>query len=288
MSDELKDLNQRISDEFKELNDGIKDSADAISVSGVNDITTDDLIESAKAQQAAPQGPPKINVKPPIKRQTTDGQQAVPQNPNIVRIDGKDFTAEQVLQAAHALQQKMVRDANGAKYDLNAAAQSINIQNLVLKNGELDFSKMTEDDVYDLDIPIIAKPFGNEDTLDVKLKDTNYVARWVNVNPLRLGNMRSRGFEYVRKEDLQEDLNIEVMVDAQGHYRVHDVVLMRILKSRYFAALRAAQLRAINSVSNAGAHKAATQAANQFMEKEAGGEYVSYAQRNKVQFYAVN
>jgi hypothetical protein len=167
--------------------------------------------------------------------------------------------------------------------------QDLKIREEKIRNaqeGKFNFNNMTEADAYDLDIPIVAKPFSNEDSLDVDLKDKSYVARWVNVNPMRLGSMRARGFIFVIAADLASPLNIEVEVDAQGHYRCNDVVLMRITKERYYGALRAAHMRAISAVSTVGAHKAATAAANQYMEKTAGGEYVDYASKGKVQFYS--
>jgi hypothetical protein len=270
MSDELKDMNKQLDEQLKNISREVApEEENIIHVEGADDITVDDLVPET-----------------PLKRTSDDGKDAVPIDPMKIRIGGLDYSPEQVLAAAAALQQKMVREANGAKYDLNAAAQTMNLKNLVLKNGELDYSSMSENDAYDFDIPIVAKPFSNEDSLEAKLKDSNYVPRWVNVNPMRLGSMRSRGFEYVVADDLAQPLNIEVGVDAQGHYRVHDVVLCKILKSRYFSALRAIQLRSINAVSAIGAHRAAKNAANQYMEHETGGEYANYVRRNKVTFYS--
>jgi hypothetical protein len=253
------------------------------------DIRVDDLVEGTqklKAEASASKAPPKVNKIPPWRAHTKEEQLGAATAGIKVAIGDKEMNADEVLAAAAALQQKMAREASGAKIDLNAAAQVMNLKNLKTKDGELDFEKMTEEAAYDLDLPIVAKPFSNEDSLDVDLKDKSYVARWVNVNPMRLGSMRSRGFVYIVKDDLASPLNVEVEEDAQGHYRINDVVAMRIKKDRYFGALRSAHLRAINAVSATGAHKAATGVANQFMEKEAGGEYVDYATKGKVQFYS--
>jgi hypothetical protein len=266
----------------------IIDSGDNNTIIGDPDIRVDDLAAGAaklKEQQEAPH-PPKakpVNKVPPWRtkeQKLSDATAGVK-----VNVGGQEMSADEVLAAAAALQQKMAREASGAKLDLNAAAQVMNMKNLKTKDGELNFEKMTEESAYDLDIPIIAKPFSNEDSLDVDLVDKSYVARWVNVNPMRLGSMRSRGFIYIEQQDLASPLKVEVEVDAQGHYRLNDVVAMRIKKDRYYGALRAAHLRAISAVSATGAHKAAVSAANQYMEKEAGGEYVDYANQGKVRFY---
>lgn len=249
------------------------------------DIRVDDLLSAAeKLKEPAPPTPPKVVMRPPKKPAPEQNLEDATKDITI-RIGEHELTADEILAAAAALQQQVVRDAQGKKLDLNAAAQVMNIKNLKTKDGLLDFENMTEEAAYDLDLPIVAKPFSNEDSLDVDLKDKSYVARWVNVNPMRLGSMRSRGFIYISADDLATPLNIEIEVDAQGHYRCNDVVLMRIQKERYFSALRAAHLRAIAAVSVTGAHKAATGVATQYMEKESGGEFVDYANKGKVRFY---
>lgn len=249
------------------------------------DIRVDDLLEAAQQiRQPEAEAPVARKVKLHIPTQ----EDILDEFTGAIKVEmgGQEFTADQILTAAAALQQQVVRDARGKKLDLNAAAQVMNLKNLRTKDGSLDFDNMTEEAAYDLDIPIVAKPFSNEDSLNVDLKDKSYVPRWVNVNPLRLGAMRSRGFIYVHEDDLATPLNIEIEVDAQGHYRCNDVVLMRITKDRYFSALRAAHVRAIAAVSATGAHRAATGVANQFMEKESGGEFVDYANKGKVKFYS--
>lgn len=262
--------------------DDIRDDSEHV-IGSSDDIRIDDLLEAAKEIREPVKEAPKVKLH--MTPRTQDDILDEFTKDIRVSVGGQELTAEQILAAAAALQQQVVRDAAGKKLDLNAAAQVMNIKNLKTKDGKLNFDDMTEEAAYDLDLPIVAKPFSNEDSLDVDLKDKSYVARWVNVNPLRLGSMRSRGFIYVNADDLATPLNIEIEVDAQGHYRCNDVVLMRITKDRYFSALRAAHLRAMAAVSATGAHKAATGVANQFMEKEAGGEYVGYANKGRVRFY---
>jgi hypothetical protein len=261
---------------------------DANATTGSGDIRVDDLVEGAQKLKAEAPSKPKFDpFKPPKMKAPQTKEQRLQEATQGMKINigGSEMSADDVLAAAAALQQKMAREASGARLDLNAAAQVMNMKNLKTKDGNLDFEKMTEEAAYDLDVPIVAKPFSTEDSLNVDLKDKNYEPRWVNVNPIRLGSMRSKGFEYITADDLATPLNIEVEVDAQGHYRLNDVVAMRIRKDRYYGALRAAHLRAISAVSATGAHKAAVSAANQYMEKEAGGEYVDYASQGKVRFY---
>lgn len=262
----------------------IDDSSNVITPGG--DIRVDDFIEAAQQLDNLKEEAPKVKVKPTIPRPRTQEEvlNSVTEGVRIA-VGGKELTADEILQAAAALQQRMAREATNARLDLNAAAQVMNLKNLRTKEGKLNFEEMTEEAAYDLDIPIIAKPFSTEDSLNVDLKDKSYTARWVNVNPLRLGTMRSRGFIYVVADDLASPLNIEIEVDAQGHFRCNDVVLMRITKERYFAAMRASHLRAMAAVNTTEAHAAASKAAALYMEKETGGSFVEAANRGKIKFY---
>lgn len=154
------------------------------------------------------------------------------------------------------------------------------------KATTIDWANIKEDDIYDTNIPIQARPFDTEDSLKVVLKDATYIARWVNKNPMRLGTMIARGFQYVESKDLAERLQVEVSADAEDHYIINDVVLMKISKERYFSALKAAQLRAQAAVDPRGAHKAALNQASEFLNKETGGQYANEAKLNKVKFYS--
>jgi hypothetical protein len=260
------------------------DANDNNVITSGEDIRVDDLLTGAVDFKLTESESPK---EPPTPMRKVTQEELLEGATGHLKIDigGHVLSADQILSAAAALQQQVVRDAQGKKLDLNAAAQVMNIKNLKTKDGKLDFDNMTEEAAYDLDIPIIAKPFSNEDALDVDLKDKSYVPRWVNVNPMRLGSMRSRGFIFIVEEDLAKPLNMDIEVDAQGHYRCNDVVLMRITKDRYFAALRAGFMRANAAVSALGAHKAATNVATQYMEKETSGDFVEYANRGKIKFY---
>jgi hypothetical protein len=111
------------------------------------------------------------------------------------------ITSADVVRMSQELQSKIAQEANANMYDPNALGQVIAKENLKIKT-DIDYSKLTVDDIYNLNIPIQAKPFGSEDSLKVELKDKNYEARWVNKSPRRLGQMLSYGFTYVEPKDL--------------------------------------------------------------------------------------
>lgn len=203
----------------------------------------------------------------------------------VFKVAPAATTASELIDQVKSEQEQFRKAAASPKATLNIPVADLN--NLKLKpNAARDFSTMSEEDVYNLDIPMSARPFSSEDSLKVNLKDTNYIARWVNKDARRLGTMIGRGFSYVTKEDLVSDLELEVHIDAVGHYVLGDVICMKVQKERYFAALRAAHLRAINAVDPKGAHKAAIAQAAQFIDKETAGGYSAESVGNKMKIYS--
>lgn len=149
----------------------------------------------------------------------------------------------------------------------------------------VDYTNLSMGDVYNLDIPIVAKAFGSSDPLKVDLIDKNYEARWVYKSPRRLGQMITYGFIYVEPKDLAKRLEVEVQADAAGHYYIDDVVLMRIPKSVYYPALKAAHMRSVATMRNAGATGA--KVANEYMTKHSS-DFAEAADQNKISFYKPN
>lgn len=148
-----------------------------------------------------------------------------------------------------------------------------------------DYSQLDADSIYDLSIPIEAKPFMAGDPLKAKIKDTNYELRWVNTKSQRLGYMKSIGFSYVTPSDLSSAIESDVCIDAEGHFTIHDVVLMKIQKARYYPALRAAYERAVASTSAGRAALAGMASATTFMQSATGGEYAEAQQSRQMEFY---
>lgn len=232
---------------------------------------TEDLREDNFVPKTEKQSFGKSFVKPPI------------QAPLPTQVDGA-FTAEQVIAMSKIAEQQARKAIREAVYDVNMSGQVLPKDKVVIT----DFSKMSLDDVYNLDIPIEAKPFMSADVLRIVLKDTNYEARWVNINPQNLGDKIAKGFTYIVPNDLSGvDDSIKASKDAEGHYRFNDVVAMKIDKATYFAALRAAHLRAISTTNSDQLMKKARTAANSYMMQESGAknDYVSAANAKKMVFY---
>lgn len=193
------------------------------------------------------------------------------------------LTPAQILEISKIAQQQVKETIKNSSFNPDLPGQSI------LKNKVpiVDFSKLSIDDVYDMSIPIEAKAFMSADVLKIELKDTNYEARWVNVNPQNLGDKIAKGFTYIVPADLVSENAIQTALDASGHYRFNDVVAMKIDKATYMRALRAAHERAIATTDQANARKRAARTAEGYMQKESGfaNDFNSANANKKMVFY---
>lgn len=113
-----------------------------------------------------------------------------------------------------------------------------------LKEYVTDFSNIQEADIFRLDIPIQVIEHSTPEHLNVELRDSQLVPRWIHTSSMRLGAMKSNGFDYVVAEDLGKALSVEIKPDASGHFVFNDVVLMKAPKAKYYGQLRANFMRA--------------------------------------------
>jgi len=221
---------------------------------------------------------PAFQVKAPIPNPNTAQQPA-----NEVAGSGeRTFTLDEVKTISKQIESNLRKELINSGF-IPGSSQVMSKGKAPIK--DIDFSKLTMDDIYDLTIPIQAKAFGATDALRVELQDKNYEARWVNKNPRRLGQFLAFGFVYVEEKDLARKLEVEVIADAQGHFVLDDVVLMRITKEKYYAALRAAHERAVRTVNSVEAVKAAEREATNFMTKVGGSEFATASSEGKLAFY---
>jgi hypothetical protein len=231
-----------------------------------NDLRSDfDPVPVASQEQRA--ATPKPFVKPTVHASVPNPDELTP---GMAAAFAK--LAQQAAQAAIA----------EAKFDSRAEAQAI-------RRGAVpvtDFSAMSISDVYDLSIPIEAKPFMSADVLEIKLKDTNYEPRWVNKNPQRLGSMIAKGFTYIQSEDLVSADGIKTGLDAEGHFVYDDVVAMKIDKATYYRALRAAHERAVATTDQSNSRKRAARiAAGAMQQSEFSNDYNTAATNKTMEFY---
>jgi hypothetical protein len=103
---------------------------------------------------------------------------------------------------------------------------------------EIDWANMDENSVFDMSIPIPAIEQEVPDYLNMHVQDKMYVTRWIHKLRERLGPCLAAGYTYVTKPEIDNRYPISLEPDSEGHYTFGDVVLLKILKSRYFPALR--------------------------------------------------
>jgi len=218
--------------------------------------------------------------------------------PLVVDDVNKPLTAADVLKLSQDIEASVRKQIAEAKFDAGLAGQVLPKRAAPIT----DFSKVTLDQVYDLDFPIEAKPFMSADGLAISLKDANYEPRWVNKNPQRIGELMGKGFTYIEPNDLHDEASrkaIQPSLDADGHYSINDVVAMKIDKDTYYRALRFAHERAVGLTKNTEIHKRAARGAQNFMRRSdvhtnADGSQYQYnsndyegaKQQGKLEFYS--
>ena len=103
---------------------------------------------------------------------------------------------------------------------------------------EIDWTKIEEKDIINFDIPIPVYEQEMPEYLNVKLLDRNYIPRWVHKLPERLGMCIAQGYQFIKKEDLDPSYKHPLDFDGSGNYSHGDVVCLRVLKERYYGAIK--------------------------------------------------
>lgn len=107
-----------------------------------------------------------------------------------------------------------------------------------LKSTEIDWSKVNEDSVADLDFPIPVIEHEMPDYMTIHLKDNNYVAKWIHQLPSHLGTMLASGYEWITESDWDPNFPKVLGFNSEGHLTYEDVVGLKVHKSRYLGKLR--------------------------------------------------
>lgn len=140
---------------------------------------------------------------------------------------------------------KMMQDILELKKKLEAR-DLVGAQRAAAKKPEIDWTKITERDItnLDIDIPVIEQEVPSY--MDVHLLDKNYIARWVNIMPQRIGVCLAEGYTYVKEADMDPRYPVYLKWDTSGNYSCGDVVCLRVLKSRYYPAIKANYMRTMS------------------------------------------
>lgn len=192
------------------------------------------------------------------------------------------LSADQIKAISEETARAFEKHVADAKFEPQLKAQVLQKDKVKLIS---DFSNLSEADIYNLDLALEAKPFMDADVLKLTLKDSHYVARWVNKMPMNLGMMLARGFTYIEADDLIENVAMEVTKDAEDHYAYHDVVAMKIDKTTYWKALRDAHQKASARINAVQAQTAGENEAASYMRQNSGHGYEEARNAGLVKFY---
>lgn len=165
------------------------------------------------------------------------GVQAAPApQPTPTMVDPSVTLAELMKQVAELKQKEEVRQKQEvAKLESTFEPKPKAAQPA---KKEIDWSKVREEDVFSMDIPVPTLEHSLATYLDVKLLDQNYVARWVQVKAHNLGPRLRLGWRFVTKADLDPNFPHALDFDTNGRYSFDDVVCLMIPKSIYYAKLK--------------------------------------------------
>jgi hypothetical protein len=116
---------------------------------------------------------------------------------------------------------------------------------------EIDWSRVTEREVADLNFPIPVIEHELPEYMTVYLKDNSYIAKWSHITQRRIGRLLAEGYEYVTPEDWDQNFPQILKFDSEGHLTFDDVVAVKIHKSRFYGKIRrenekAMQIRGIS------------------------------------------
>ena len=148
--------------------------------------------------------------------------------------------------------------------------------------AEIDWSKVSERDVANLNFYIPVVEHEMPDYMTIRLKDNNYIARWVHMLPAQLGMMLAAGYQYITTEDWDPNYPQVLQFNSEGHLTYSDVVGLKVHKSRYFGALRRQHQKSTQIGNVSGLAKVKGQV-NQMIQNQRG--MASAINRGALSFY---
>lgn len=189
-----------------------------------------------------------------VKKKSVEKVLEQPQAEKVAEeVAGRKLSKDEALKMLDNLPDELMEEFTQRVLNaVKAAKASEDTPKKIVPRYITDFSNVQERDIFNMDLPI--NPISHEipDFLNARLKDSNFVTRWIHTSSRRLGECLAQGFKYVRPEELAEDLKVEIAPDAAGHIIYSDVVLMKITKEKYYGRLRENYKRAVSMTQSAG------------------------------------
>jgi hypothetical protein len=221
--------------------------------------------------------------------------------PEVLPNPGSDaakkvISAEAIKLAADIINKKNLADKTEAEF-LSATQEEFNDQAaLDEKNAALALAQqqsaqgtvkaikdLTESDAYNFDVAIAAVGAASPEFLMIRLKDSNYVARWCNRHSVRQAALVAKGFRPIKKDEVSNLETLEMFLDSQDNFVYSDLVAMKVLKNVYYAGLRKAYLDSLRATNNKKAAEAGAAFAKGNLTNSLSGSERSYLAQHEVQ-----
>jgi hypothetical protein len=243
-------------------------------------MSPDVMAELAGTTPEQPKIQPKVAKATVVQGAKVSETKTPPTNVNA-DADAKDETDLDILN-------KRIRDMEAAIQLLVTGRDNIKLRAATIERKPIDWQKMNERDVFDLSSPIDVVDHQMPDYMNVECTDSNFVLRWVNKIPRRLGPMKAMGFRFCEKEDIKGELNIAIEANANGQFQFDDVILMKIEKRIYYGMLRKNHQRALNLVDPKKAHQTAKDrvVADMRTTSDGSGEFDKRVAANQLSVYS--
>lgn len=179
-------------------------------------------------------------------KQESEKPKFTPKIPKVAaKIETEPVKQSLDPEAEQKLLDKRIKDLERGIQVLMASKDNIMLRAASMPKVPIDWSKMSEKDVFDASIPMEIIDHSMPDYMKVEPKDPAYVLRWVHKLGRRVGPMKAKGFKFCTAADIEGEINIAIEVNADGRIQFDDVYLMMIDKATYYGMLRKNHLRAI-------------------------------------------
>lgn len=178
-----------------------------------------------------------------------------------------------------------IRDIENTMKLLQLGRDNVKLRAAAIERQPIDWTKVSEKDIFELDMPVELIDHTMPDYMNVEAKDSSMALRWVHKMPRRLGPVKAMGFQFAHKEDIEGELNVAIEENADGRLQSDDVILMIIPKRIYFGMLRKNHEKALSMVDSSKKHKIEKDRVMNDIRNVNPGDFDRYASRKQLEVF---
>ena len=160
-----------------------------------------------------------------------------------------EAAAKQPVDETELLSSAQTEFQDQIKHEEQITAQLADKTKEAVSDGK-SIADLCEDDAYNLEVAISAKSMYSPTALKIVMKDPNYIARWANVNPIRITQLIGQGFRYLKPEMVANLSSLEMFQDSQGNFMWADLTAMYVRKDIYYAGLRRSYIKSLHATNS--------------------------------------